>query len=376
MRVDLTELIQQAPIAVALLDDSAALVSANRPWERWAEATLLLTMRRGLALPEALPEAWHSGWPSLWEEALTEGSGEVIWEWPGRADSPPATYQVELWDLPLTQSGAHFKWLAVRDYSEESQTLATLRRDLRSARSSLATRDTVLSVLGHDLRAPIARLNALLLRLSDVDVPEVAEQAHHLAQATRGLGFTLENLLAWAGAQRRAIEPRWRKLDAATLLQELVEIHVPIAAERGIALVADLEETPIYTDAGMLVAIARNLLGNALKYTGRGGTVRVRHGLCEHGYVLDVEDDGVGMSALERARALDDAAPLHAPAESLAEGLGLGLKLSLQFARLMGGQLTLESQPGAGTTATLSIPQLELPSGSASAVGRGEQTRL
>jgi signal transduction histidine kinase len=99
-----------------------------------------------------------------------------------------------------------------------------------------------------------------------------------------------------------------------------------------------------------------NLLANAVKFTPKGGRVRVDVDLDSGAPVLSVTDTGIGMSAEQIPRALAPFVQIDSRLSRKYEGTGLGLPLVKRFAELHGGGLAIESGPEAGTTVTISFP--------------------
>jgi signal transduction histidine kinase len=127
---------------------------------------------------------------------------------------------------------------------------------------------------------------------------------------------------------------------------------------------------PVRTDASQVVRILRNLLANAYKFTPSGGvTVRVRMasgspwtdearrgGDVRHVVVWEVEDTGIGIDAGELERIFDEFRQVDGSATRRFGGAGIGLALSRQLARRLDGDVTVRSEPGAGSRFALALP--------------------
>src|SRR5439155_6388316 len=134
----------------------------------------------------------------------------------------------------------------------------------------------------------------------------------------------------------------------------------PLLTNPGVALVIEDPGTlpPFHTDEGKLCQILRNLVANALKFT-EAGEVRVRAALDgEHpGMALfTVSDTGIGIAPADHSRIFQEFSQLRGPLQDKHHGSGLGLPLARRLAVLLGGTLTLESEPGRGSTFLLRIP--------------------
>jgi signal transduction histidine kinase len=129
------------------------------------------------------------------------------------------------------------------------------------------------------------------------------------------------------------------------------------AAATGIALEIDPTDLEVEADELRLEQVLLNLVSNAVKFTPSGGSVRVAACLAGDGGVsVSVADTGIGMAAGEIPRALQ---PFGQIDNSLARphgGTGLGLPLAVRLVELHGGSVTIDSEPGRGTTVTFAMP--------------------
>jgi len=134
---------------------------------------------------------------------------------------------------------------------------------------------------------------------------------------------------------------------------------VALPAE-GASLKLDIDVTPglrAFADERRIRQILLNLLTNAVKYTPKGGRVRIGAELVANGDLqLVVSDTGVGMSAADQQRALQPFAQVDNEVNRRQQGTGLGLTLTRRLAELHGGSLSLNSAVGEGTTVTVTLP--------------------
>ena len=132
----------------------------------------------------------------------------------------------------------------------------------------------------------------------------------------------------------------------------------PLVTNREVTLFFD--EVPLdmtlVTDEGKLAQILRNLVGNALKFTERG-EIRVAAAHDDGMVRFTVADTGIGIPPEHQERIFHEFEQVAGPLQARAKGVGLGLPLSRSFAQLLGGSLTVESSPGAGSTFVLRLPR-------------------
>ena len=152
--------------------------------------------------------------------------------------------------------------------------------------------------------------------------------------------------------------------DVVTLARDAVSLVSPGAAAKGLGLACELPDDaiPVRTDAGKLRQVLLNLLGNAVKFTEKGGIMlRVRP--VDGGVEFTVSDTGVGITAENIERIFDRFWQADQGVSHNVSGAGLGLTVSRRLVELIGGRLAVESEPGKGSTFSFRIPasRVEVP---------------
>jgi signal transduction histidine kinase len=218
----------------------------------------------------------------------------------------------------------------------------------------------VLSKLGHELRSPLAAIigltRVLLIRIN-AGQADRATQVRQLGMiqgsAARSLS-TIEQVVQLARIQSGRVLPALQFADCRDVVTSVAAALQGAAADRGLRLSTDVPGHPvmIFSDPDILGQLLSELASNGLCYTD-GREVRIRVHADQEPVVVDVCDDGPGIPAPEQARifeafqrgdlASDDGAP------------GLGLHLARKQAGLLGAQLTLASQPGSGSTFSITF---------------------
>jgi signal transduction histidine kinase len=224
------------------------------------------------------------------------------------------------------------------------------------------TRDTIFSILGHDLRSPIAQLNALLYFLrrapERLSPEKIEEYVQNLDTSTRHLSQALDNILHWSSLHRNSIQPSLQMVNASAVAGESIGLLRLDAQRKGVVVEVDSPDPLEFpTDRDLLAYIMRNLLANAIKFSHRSGTVSLRQKIDPDGhYILEVSDQGMGM-AKEHLSAVRDRERIVSTAGTSGEkGLGVGLSLCCEFCDLLDGALSIDSVPGQGTTVTVILP--------------------
>jgi PAS domain S-box-containing protein len=219
-----------------------------------------------------------------------------------------------------------------------------------------------LSRMSHELRTP---LNAVLgfsqLLKADTRDPLSArhrEQVELVIQAGDHLRTLIEEMLDFAGIEAGRVAVERRDFELRALLDGVLRMSEPHAQEGGVRLVADYapdEAILMHSDPSRVRQIVLNLVSNAIKYNRRGGSVCLGIERVPGRVRIVVRDDGIGMTASQVSQ-------LFQPFNRLgrewgtAPGMGIGLVLVRQLARLLGGDVDVESASGNGTTFRVTLP--------------------
>jgi two-component system phosphate regulon sensor histidine kinase PhoR len=149
-------------------------------------------------------------------------------------------------------------------------------------------------------------------------------------------------------------------VNLATLVASVVETMRPVAEAKGLRLGLETTASAIVAgDEGRLRQVVYNLLDNSIKYTPEGGSVEVRVERRQDSVVLAVRDTGIGIPAEHLPRVFDRFYRVDRARSQEMGGTGLGLSIAHSIVQAHGGRITLESEPGKGTTCTVSLPASE-----------------
>ena len=266
--------------------------------------------------------------------------------------------------LLVTSSGRRFDPADVRRAEElgvrAGYAIENARLYHRTAEASRAKSD-FLAVMSHELRTP---LNAILgytdLFLAGIPEPlpeAMVPQVERVQNAARHLRDLIEEVLSFARIEAGHEEVHLADADAAELAREVAALAEPLALERGLAFRLELppHPVPLRTDARKVRQILLNLVANGVKFTERGEVV-VEVDAEDPEVVFRVRDTGVGIPPEQQERIFE---PFWQADQGLARehgGSGLGLSVARQLARLLGGEITVQSEPGAGSVFALRLP--------------------
>jgi signal transduction histidine kinase len=238
--------------------------------------------------------------------------------------------------------------------------LAVQREARRLAEEKRQVRFQFISVLGHELKAPLAAVEGYLQIMKDGSagsdpavLARIIDRALVRTEGMRKLIVDLLNMTRIESGQKR------RDLVAADLREAAaaaIETAAPAASARGITIRLEAPaRAPLVADRGELDIVFNNLVGNAVKYNRDHGSVTItvdRAGGC---WRLRVSDTGIGLAAEDARRLFQDFVRIKNDQTRAIPGTGLGLSIVKKVAQLYGGDATVESEPGAGSTFTVTL---------------------
>jgi len=274
------------------------------------------------------------------------------------------------------------------DHSQLLETIAQLSRDVESLSAELSEtnagvvalyselddraeqlkhasdlKSRFLSYMSHEFRTPLGAINSLCRLLLDrVDGPLTAEQETQvrlMRDSSQELTAMVDDLLdlAKVEAGRVSISPEW--FDMVDLFSALRGMFRPILNGSAVDLVfEEPRNVPdhLYTDHKKLSQILRNFISNALKFTTQGQVRVTAEYSGGDNVTFAVTDTGIGISAEDQATLFNDFVQLDSPIQKRLRGSGLGLSLSKKLAELLGGCVTVSSEPGVGSVFAVTIP--------------------
>ncbi len=238
------------------------------------------------------------------------------------------------------------------DRLEES--VAISRRDRDRSRDFLAD-------VSHELRTPLAALrtfNQLLIESAGADPDARAEFLESSAGQIERLDWLAQNLLELSKLDSGLVLLDLRPDDLRAAVESAAHQHDAVALRRNVTLDLDLSSAPIRVnhDQSRIGQVVANLVGNAVKFTPRGGVVRVSVASTDDGARIDVTDTGVGIDPGELPHIFERFYRGSRANEARGSGSGLGLAIVRSIVDMHGGTVTVESGAERGSRFTVRLP--------------------
>ncbi len=238
------------------------------------------------------------------------------------------------------------------------------------AEEAARLKSAILSNMSHEFRTPLtAILGYSEILKEELDGP-FQEFADYIFKNSHRLNHTLTAVIDLARLEASVVQTNDVRLDVSERLRHIVRSVSPFASEKGLQLNLYLDEAlrPVYLDAEGLEKIIWILLDNAVKFTG-SGSVSVKADAFEQGVRIAVSDTGVGIQPSFLPHLFDAFEQESTGDNRTHEGVGLNLSIANRLVGLMGGAITVESLPGAGSTFTVAFPSCGFPRTSGDGTG-------
>jgi signal transduction histidine kinase len=234
------------------------------------------------------------------------------------------------------------------------------------AEKAVATKDKFFSIIAHDLRSPFNGMMGFSSILNEsYDDLSRSEHLEYLGIINTSLINTLkllEDLLAWSRAQRGAIPFRPEKIIIKSFVDGVQEEFFQSVQAKSVKILntapAELE---MWADKDLMRVVLRNLIGNAIKFTPRGGEISIGCSKLPESKMTEIQvcDSGLGMSPEKIKSLFDVGKNSSTPGTEQEKGSGLGLILCKEFVDIHNGIIKVQSELGKGSCFTVCIPEMK-----------------
>lgn len=218
-----------------------------------------------------------------------------------------------------------------------------------------------LNLASHELRTPLSLIRGYLSILESGSLGTLNMAGRHAVAVLSGkaleMNLLIEQMLEAARLEEGRLGLRIEPVDLRGAAETAIEVVRPLADDQHpLSLEASGSALPVMADRDRLSTILTNLLDNVIKYSPNGGPVRCVVGRLEDAGTVAVQDQGIGIAAEDLGRLFTRFGRVVGDDTRHIKGTGLGLYLSRELARQMGGDIEVDSKPGAGSTFRLSLP--------------------
>jgi signal transduction histidine kinase len=243
---------------------------------------------------------------------------------------------------------------AIRYAIERHKLLSELESKLRDIKRLERERRNILSMFAHDIRNSVLPQIWSLTRILSGKVQNTEDELSLVRDELQRLDHLLINFVEFSRLEAKEYKPSFGPFDLKAAVIKQVESSQAAAAQKNVTVSSVFPEevsTVVNADGGMLQRVIANLLDNAIKYTGAGGTVSVNVSRCKK-ILVQVEDTGMGIVPEEVPFIFDS----FYRATSSYGGVGLGLSIAKTIVEAHGGKIWVKSRPGKGSTFSFTLP--------------------
>jgi PAS domain S-box-containing protein len=248
--------------------------------------------------------------------------------------------------------------ILVRDITERIEIENKVRLQSEQLLGMNKLKDRLFSIIAHDLRGPLINLNDIIKMLNEGMITE-EEFKSFVPQLSRNIGYTtglLENLLFWSRSQLQGevVKPVYFNLKEVSV--NILQLFENTINEKDIVVENNIQlSCKVYADKDMIQLVVRNLISNAVKFSIRGGIIKLSASAEDSNTILCVTDSGVGISE-EDQKKLFELETFTTRGTDNEQGTGLGLLLCKDFIEKNRGIIWVESELGKGSKFCVRIP--------------------
>jgi len=359
---ELRSLFEQAPSFTAVLKGPELIVAlTNKAYMQLVGGRAIV----GKPLLEAIPEMAAGPFPALLSHVLDTGQPSIARALPARLQRRPGGALEDVFlDLvyqPIKDSSGSVTGILVQgnDVTEHKHMEDTLRASDRR-------KDEFLAMLAHELRNPLAPiLNATeLLSRTVRDGAQTKSIADLIRRQTTQMARLVEDLLDVSRITQGRIELRREAIEVGAVIHQALETVDPLLRERKHQVIVTASYRPLYVNGDMtrMVQCVGNVLTNAAKYTDPGGHIRLQIREQDDEVLIDISDDGVGISAELLPRVFDLFVQSDRSLDRSLGGLGIGLAVVKRLIEMHGGHVSAASDGlGKGARFEIRLPRTPEP---------------
>ncbi|QZT36798.1 HAMP domain-containing histidine kinase [Halosquirtibacter xylanolyticus] len=236
-----------------------------------------------------------------------------------------------------------------------------LKRSAKKLHDANTTKGKFINILAHDLKNPIMTIQGFSTILQNDDPCFTKEQKSNYArlilQSSKGMLQLIEDVLAWSKSQSGELTIHKSRIDVAKQINSSLELIELQAIKKEITIIKEFDnDIMIDVDNNMFLAIIRNLVSNAIKFSHRGKFIKIKTDIHDNHCRIMIKDNGVGISQKNLNKLFDVGEKHYTKGTENEKGTGLGLVLCKEFINKNSGTINIKSQVERGTTITILFP--------------------
>ncbi|MHA7210669.1 sensor histidine kinase [Arthrobacter sp. MDT1-65] len=281
-------------------------------------------------------------------------------------------------ELPRGPLGQGTIVVQVRVAALGAEYILILADDRTEITRSEEIRNDFVANVSHELKTPVGAISLLAEAIDDAAEDEVAVRrfAQRMHKESGRLSALVQDIIELSRLQGADVVRRGKAVDLNSVISEAVDRNkLPAESKQIDIVVGGSAPTPVYGDRDLLMTAFRNLIDNAIRYSPEGTRVgvgvRSRDGLVQ----VSVTDQGSGITPEEQERIFERFYRIDAARSRQTGGTGLGLSIVKHVVSNHGGEVTVWSQAGQGSTFTVRLPEMEVASDDAPALPEGTATQ-
>lgn len=253
---------------------------------------------------------------------------------------------------------------SIRIIQDKTVSLETKNKQLIENEETLklinAQKDKFLSIISHDMRAPLSSIISFLDYYKDnftnFTAAEIDFVSTNLSTHVKKVVEMLDELLMWSRAQTGEIQVNLQPIDLTKIITDTVEILNQSAVNKKITITTDIHSQLIWGDKNMTAFIIRNIISNAIKFTHENGNILINTKRNKINAFVTIKDSGVGLSPENLGKLFQGNTSFSTFGTAEEKGIGLGLVLCKDFLDKQNGSIEIDSAPESGTTVNLLFP--------------------
>ena len=267
--------------------------------------------------------------------------------------------QLVFYVLMLGYVSFNMQQLFLRSVKSQFDNMSLLRQlavEKETAEQAVQAKDQFLAAASHDLRQPLNAMSLFIDALSTQGPESSVNIVGKIRQSMRALNSMLHGLLSISQLNSSSLQNNPVHIRISNVITAIQDEYTDLASRKNIRFTNNVDrDAVVRADKVLLDRLIRNLVDNAIKYTVQG-SVEVTGRDAGDTFVLSISDSGIGIPQHQQLKIFDEFYQLNNPSRDRSKGLGLGLAIVQRISRLMECELRLESEPGRGSTFSITLP--------------------